>query len=215
MAHGYWQVRDQPVNIVIFASGNGSNAEVLVRWAIANPARVKVAGLLTDNPQAGVIQRAGRLQIPVRIVEKPSKSIAIQNPRAWHESAILDAISGWRPDWIFLAGYMRILSVDFLRRFQDPVTHRYRVVNIHPSILPDFPGMDAYRRTFESGVSEGGVTVHLVDEGVDTGPVLAQERFPRLSDDDLASFVTRGQSVEHRLYTDVLARIVENGGVFP
>ena len=146
-------------------------------------------------------------------MEKNSKGPCSINPRDQHEADILDAISGWQPEWIFLAGYMRILSANFLRSFQDPVTRRYRVVNIHPSLLPDFPGMDAYRRAFESGVPEGGVTVHLVDEGVDTGPVLAQESFPRMADDDLASFVTRGQSVEHRLYVDVLARIVDDGGV--
>lgn len=212
MAHGYWQVRDRIVNIVIFASGNGSNAEVLARWALGNPGRVNVAGLLTDNPQAGVIQRAGRLGIPVRIVERERQARNNAISRERHESAIVDAISDWQPDWIFLAGYMRILSARFLRRFKDPVTGHYRVVNIHPSILPDFPGVDAYRRAFESGVPEGGVTVHLVDEGVDTGPVLAQQRFPRMVDDDLSSFVARGQSIEHRLYVDVLSRIVENGG---
>jgi phosphoribosylglycinamide formyltransferase-1 len=176
---------------------------------------VNVAGLLTDNPQAGVIQRAGRLGIPVRVVERERQARNNAISRERHESAIVDAISDWQPDWIFLAGYMRILSALFLRRFKDPVTGHYRVVNIHPSILPDFPGVDAYRRAFEAGVRESGVTVHLVDEGVDTGTVLAQQRFPRLPEDDLPAFISRGQALEHRMYVEVLSRIAGNGGAVP
>lgn len=210
----------RPLKIVIFASGTGSNAEVLAQWGIDNPSRVIVAGLLTDNPQAGVIDKATAMNVPVKIVPRtglnsgsePSSGLGARMSRKAHETQILEAIAEWHPEWIFLAGYMRILSPDFLARFRCATTGRFRVVNIHPSILPEFPGMDAYRRAFDAGVSHGGVTVHQVDEGVDTGPILAQESFPRFPDDDFAAFHLRGQAVEHRLYTKVLADIAERRG---
>ena len=193
------------MKIVVFASGSGSNAEALARWALQNPSQVVVVGLLTDNPQAGVVQRAMDLKIPLKIVQKSDA----KNSRKYHEQKILQAIFDWQPDWIFLAGYMRILSKSFLENFMDHASGHSRVVNIHPSLLPEFPGVDAYRRAFDAGVSHGGITVHIVDEGMDTGPILAQERFPRLPDDDLGSFQSRGQAVEHRIYVQVLAGVAE------
>ncbi len=201
-----------PIKIVIFASGAGSNAEALVRWAVHNPSHVIVAGLLTDNPHAGVIDKAATMKIPIKIVPRNVRSALSKVSRKSHEQKILDAISEWHPDWIFLAGYMRILSAEFLAQFRCETSGRFRVVNIHPSILPEFPGLDAYRRAFEAGVSHSGVTVHQVDEGMDTGPVLAQERFPRFSEDDFRTFQMRGQALEHRLYTEVLAQIAESRG---
>ena len=207
----------KPLKIVIFASGNGGNAEALATWAQQNPSRVVVAGLLTDNPQAGVIDRAAKLKIPVKLVSRIN--VGGQNiSRERHEQQILIAIADWQPDWIFLAGYMRILSKSFLDNFRDDGRDHgrdhgqppCRVVNIHPSLLPQFPGVDAYRQAFDAGVSEGGITVHIVDEGVDTGPILAQERFPRFATDNLASFQLRGQAVEHRLYAEVLAQVSGN-----
>lgn len=206
-----------PLKIVIFASGNGGNAEALAVWALQNPSRAVVAGLLTDNPKAGVIDRAAKLKIPLKVVSRINvggKNIS----RESHERQILTAIADWRPDWIFLAGYMRILSKSFLDNFRDDGRDhgrdhgqpRCRVVNIHPSLLPQFPGVDAYRRAFDAGVCEGGITVHIVDEGVDTGAILAQERFPRFANDNLASFQLRGQAVEHRLYAKVLAQVSAN-----
>lgn len=220
MANGYRQVIHRPLKIVIFASGAGSNAEVLGRWAIDNPSRAIVAGLLTDNPQAGVIDKATTINIPVKVVPRVDphggsgvgSDLGPRISRKVHEKRILEAIAEWHPEWIFLAGYMRILSADFLARFRCETTGRFRVVNIHPSILPEFPGMDAYRRAFDAGVSHSGVTVHQVDEGVDTGPVLAQEPFPRYPDDDFRTFQMRGQAVEHRLYAEVLAHIADSGG---
>lgn len=202
-----------PLKIVIFASGNGGNAVALAAWALQNPSRVVVAGLLTDNPQAAVIDRGAKLKIPVKVVSRINAGG--QNiSRESHEQQILTAIADWRPDWIFLAGYMRILSKSFLDNFRgDGCDHGQppcRVVNIHPSLLPQFPGVNAYRRAFDAGVSEGGITVHIVDEGVDTGPILAQERFPRFANDNFASFRLRGQAVEHRLYAEVLAQVSGN-----
>jgi phosphoribosylglycinamide formyltransferase-1 len=106
-------------------------------------------------------------------------------------------------DFLVLAGYMRILSESFLRAYKDPRGF-YRIVNIHPSLLPSFPGKSAYEDAFNYGVKVSGITIHLVDEKVDHGYILAQEAFPRFDDDTLATFKARGLAVEHKLFPEVL-----------
>lgn len=193
------------MNMVIFASGNGSNAEVLAKWMISHPESVRLCGVLTDNPQAGVIRRMRGMNVEIAVVPKAKRSL--------HEVQMLEAISAWNPHWILLAGFMRVLTKKFLDRFRDPVSGHYRVINIHPSLLPHFPGLDACRRSYESGAGFGGVTVHLVDEGVDTGPILAQESYLQIAGEGFETFSARGQAVEHRLYINVLEQLVANQGV--
>lgn len=194
-----------PTKIAIFASGSGSNAEVLAKWAKLHADSVNLCGVLTDNPQAGVIARMNRIGVEVTIVTRKN--------RLQHEADILSVLSDWNPDWILLAGFMRILSPNFLQRFHDPVRGYYKIINIHPSALPDFPGLDACRRCFDAQSSHGGVTVHLVDEGVDTGRILAQETYPRIDGESFESFFSRGQALEHRMYLQVLKKLVHNQGV--
>ncbi|MEY4630114.1 MAG: hypothetical protein RIQ81_234 [Pseudomonadota bacterium] len=205
-------VMAKPMRAVILASGDGSNAEAIVLWARANPGRVEVRAILTDNPQAGVIQRAERLGIPCICICFPEKEMfpdGFMARKRAHENAVAQAVEDLGGEWLLLAGYMRILSGEFLSRFAHAPGGYYRVVNIHPSLLPEYPGKDALRRAFNDGAERSGITVHLVDEGVDSGPVVVQESFPRLPDDDFAAFAARGRQIEHRLFGQALAKLTD------
>lgn len=129
-----------------------------------------------------------------------NKSNTRTEDKAAHEAAIYEWMNSKNVDWVFLAGYMRILSADFIKKFHDPNLGVSRILNIHPSLLPSFPGKNAYEQAFQAGVKSSGVTVHFVDPGVDTGPPIIQESFPRFEQDTLEDFEKRGLEVEYRLY---------------
>jgi phosphoribosylglycinamide formyltransferase-1 len=197
----------------ILASGDGSNAEAIVRWSFDHADRLKVCGIFTDNPQAGVIARAKKLGVPVDCLPFPEKesdrdSFMLRKQR--HERSIAKTLQRNGVEWLLLAGYMRILSPAFLSDFSCNESGIYRVINIHPSLLPDFPGKDAMQRAFTAGVAQSGVTVHLVDEGIDTGTVLVQESFPRFRDDDFQTFSSRGKQLEHKLYVRALEYLTQS-----
>ncbi|MBZ0189469.1 MAG: phosphoribosylglycinamide formyltransferase, partial [Candidatus Obscuribacterales bacterium] len=164
--------------------------------------------VVSNDPQAQALKLAEQHGIPT--VDISHKTIK----RRDHEQKILDQLEQYQIDLVVLAGYMRVLSKHFLKAFEDPDGF-FKVVNIHPSLLPSFPGINAYRDAFEYGVKVSGVTVHLVDEKVDHGPILAQEPFPRFPDDNLEVFSARGLSVEHALYPAVLDQIAKNGIKLP
>lgn len=184
----------------ILASGNGSNAQALIEGALAQNARFEC--VITDNPNAGVIQRCEELNVECFVIERDST-------KQRHEKAVLRALRSADVNWLFLAGYMRILSESFLTNFQDQKNDRFNVVNIHPSLLPAYPGLDGYRRAFEDGIPKSGASVHFVDAGVDTGKIIAQSEFERLPNDDLEQFSARGLALEHKLYTDVFNKILK------
>ena len=189
----------------ILASGRGSNAANLVNFSRENGCnnRLNIVCLVTDNPESLVLERAEEWDLPCYCI--PHKGIE----RVRHEEKILKTLQFHNVDWVFLAGYKRILSGHFLAGFIEPKEKYPRVVNIHPSLLPDLPGLNAYQRAFEAGQDFSGVTVHLVDEGVDTGPIICQERFPRKKDDTLEDFTQRGLALEHRLYRKAVQLIID------
>jgi phosphoribosylglycinamide formyltransferase-1 len=115
---------------------------------------------------------------------------------------LADSVQRFQPEWVVCAGFMRILSGDFLQRFPG------RVINTHPSLLPQFPGAHAVADALAAGVTSTGVSVHFVDEGIDTGPVLAQEVVPVLPGDDLSSLHERIKQIERRQLVDVVAKLV-------
>jgi phosphoribosylglycinamide formyltransferase-1 len=122
--------------------------------------------------------------------------------RREHEAAIREILDPLRPDLICLAGYMRVLSPEFV------TAHPGRILNIHPSLLPKFPGLDVQRRAIEAGERESGCTVHLVDEGVDSGPVVVQRRVPILPGDDEASLSARILEQEHLAYPEAIRKVL-------
>ncbi len=186
----------------ILASGRGSNCEAILRASGEGRLHARVGLVLSDRPGAPVLDRAALHQVPARHLD-PGRRGARLTPGA--EEAYVRALREAGVEWVALAGFMRILGPVFLSAFPG------RVVNIHPSLLPAFPGLHAQRQAFEYGVKVAGCTVHLVDEGVDTGPVVAQRAVPVLDDDTPESLESRILEEEHRLYVEALNRLVSGG----
>ncbi|MBT3236387.1 MAG: phosphoribosylglycinamide formyltransferase [Bdellovibrionales bacterium] len=185
------------IKVAIMASGNGSNAENIIRVALQYPTQLKVVVVISDRPQAFVHTRAQELGVPSYTVER-------LKDRLQHEEEILALLSKLQVEWLCLAGYMRILSGTFLQHFYDLKLQAFRVANIHPSLLPAFPGLNGYQQAFKAQVAQAGVTLHLVDQGVDTGPILRQLSFDRAPDDDLTSFQQRGMELEYQAYQEFI-----------
>lgn len=184
------------LNIAIFASGNGSNFEAIVSACREGTIHALPALCVCDLPGAPVIERAQRLGIPLAMVSPrdfPDKSA--------FENHILSLLAEYGIDLICLAGYMRIVGAPILNRY------RGRILNIHPSLLPDYKGAHAIRDAFEAGESRFGVTVHHVVEEVDEGKIIAQEAF-NFKGDNIEQLETRIHSVEHTLYPRVISDII-------
>ncbi len=176
--------------VVVLASGNGSNFEALVRRARATHYPISFPLLITDNPEARAIERAKRLGVPYRVIKDPG-------------TPTVEAIKSiGRVDAVVLAGYMRILPPETVEAF------RGKILNIHPSLLPAFKGRDAIRRAWSSGTKFTGVTVHIVTEKVDAGPILTQRVVPLFREESLESLEKRIHQVEHALYFDTLVKFL-------
>lgn len=192
-----------PIKLAILVSGRGSNLKAILSQIQEKGLDATVEVVISNEPEAPALQIARDFSVPAMAV--PSAGIS----RSGHEQALLSGLSHYTIDYVVLAGYMRILSVQFLSHFKHHLGF-YRVINIHPSLLPAFPGKSAYEDAFAYGVKLSGITIHLVDEKVDHGLILAQEAFPRLAEDTLEAFKARGLAVEHKLYPKVLQQIADN-----
>lgn len=187
-----------PARLVVLASGTGSLLASLLRTASGEyPGRVVAVGVDRDCPAVDVAKAADVPVFCVRLSDHPDRG-------AW-DVAITEATAAYQPDLIVSAGFMKILGPRFLSCFMG------RVLNTHPAFLPAFPGPHAVPATLEYGVKVTGCTVHLVDAGTDTGPVLAQAVVPVLDDDDEASLHERIKVVERRLLAEVIADVATRG----
>lgn len=157
--------------------------------------------VVSNRAEVKGVARAKRLGVPVEVVEQVNDGH--RRSRAEHEEEILHRLEQYDVELIVLSGYMRLLSPTFLAAWQG------RVVNIHPSLLPHFPGAHAHRDVLVSGTTVSGCTVHLVDEGMDTGAIIAQRIVPVFEEDDEATLSDRVKVEEHRLYPEVLTMIAE------
>jgi len=190
-------------NIAILASGNGSNAVNLIEHA--RSLNHEICLIITDNSNAGIIDKCKSLNtkcIVIPFIKGTSKSE--------HEEKIINELKAHDVNWILLAGYMKILSKEFLNIFYNNGTKVNNVINIHPSLLPSFPGRTGYEDAFKANVSESGITIHYVDSGIDTGPIIIQRSFPRFKTDSLQEFKARGLKIEHDIYKIVLENIIKN-----
>lgn len=187
-----------PARVVVLASGTGSLLQSLLDAAVGDyPARIVAVGVDRDCRAVQIAQGAGLPTYCVRLGDHPDRP-------AW-DTAIADATELHRPDLIVSAGFMKILGPEFLSRFIG------RVVNTHPALLPSFPGAHAVPDALTYGVKVTGCTVHLVDAGMDTGPILAQEAVDVLDGDDEETLHERIKVVERRLLVDVLAAVANRG----
>lgn len=178
--------------IAIMASGQGTNAKALIEYMRSREALGKVVCLISDKESAPALTIARDLGIPTFFIPP-------QN-----EQQLLEKFSELGVNILCLAGYMKILSGKVLNYFNDAKLGSARVLNIHPSLLPDYPGLHAFARAFNDGIEKSGVSVHLVTPDLDAGPLLAQAEFSRLPTDDLLTFTARGQAIEHDLYPKTL-----------
>lgn len=185
------------VSVGVLASGAGSNLEALAR-ADLTPGRL--TRVVVNNPRAGAVAAAGAAGIPVTVVDHRAFT-----SREAFDRRIAEVLRADDVQWVVFAGFMRIVTPALLDAFPG------RVVNIHPSLLPAFPGVDAQRQAFEAGVRVAGCTVHLVDSGVDTGPIIAQTAVPVRDDDDLDRLRARILRAEHALLPRVVRALCAGG----
>ena len=194
----------EPLRVAVLASGGGSNLQALLdAQTSTSPWRVVLAVVNVEGAPA--IERARARAIDVCVIPH------VGRPRAEHEADVLVALRRAAVDLVVLAGYMRVLTEGFVAAFPR------RIVNVHPALLPSFPGLHGARQALEHGCRVTGCTVHLVDAGVDTGPILAQAAVAIDDDDDEHSLQGRIQQQEHRLLPRVVqayaeGRVVERGG---
>lgn len=185
------------MRVAILASGNGSNFEALAHQFQAGLLPGELIFVFSDHHNAYVLERARRLNVCAFSFEV--KEFA---NKAAYEKALLQLLQEQEIDLIVLAGYMRIIGQTLLSHFSN------RILNIHPSLLPSFPGLHGIKDAYEYGVKVTGVTVHLVDDGVDTGPIIAQEPVMILPEDSLESLEEKIHQTEHRLYPKVLRDVL-------
>jgi formyltetrahydrofolate-dependent phosphoribosylglycinamide formyltransferase len=181
---------------VIFISGGGSNMAALIAAAREPGYPVEFVAVIADHKEAGGLAKAAAQGIRTAAFERRDFA-----SKADHERAILDLLADIKPDLICLAGYMRLLSADFI------AAYRQRIVNIHPSLLPLFPGLHTHQRALDAGMKVAGCSVHYVTEGVDEGPIIAQAAVPVLDGDTAESLTARVLTAEHRLYREAVRKV--------
>jgi phosphoribosylglycinamide formyltransferase-1 len=181
----------------VLVSGRGSNLQALLDAAQRGQLGGEIAVVVSNVEDALGLERARRAGIPAVFRDHRGKK------REAFDAEIVDILRAHHVDVVCLAGFMRLLSAVFVRAFPG------RVVNVHPALLPAFPGLDAQRQAWEHGAKVSGATVHLVDEGLDSGPILAQEAVPVLSGDTVETLAARILEAEHRLYPRAVRLLLE------
>ena len=192
--------------VVVLISGGGSNMMALVAAAKAADYPAEIVGVISDKAEAGGLAKAAAEGIATFAF--PRKDYASKEA---HEAAIFSALDELSPDILCLAGYMRLLTATFIQRYEG------RMLNIHPSLLPLFPGLHTHQRAIDAGMRIAGCTVHFVTEGMDEGPVIGQAAVPVLSGDTAESLAARVLTVEHQIYPQALwlfaeGRVTMEGG---
>ena len=198
---GLYQKRvsgEQKYRLGVLGSGKGSNFVAIADACAAGVVPAEIALVVSDLAEAGILDRARERGLAARHIP-PGKFRTKLDDTA--EAEYLKALRDAGVDLVVLAGFMRILKGEFLRVFAG------RVINIHPSLLPSFPGLEAWKQALDYGVKVTGVTVHIVDQGIDTGPILAQRMVPVLPGDTPATLHARIQEAEHALYPQVVAAL--------
>ncbi|MFZ9936217.1 MAG: phosphoribosylglycinamide formyltransferase [Luteolibacter sp.] len=188
----------------ILGSGSGSNLQAILDAIASGTLDTRIALVLSDNPDAYILERARSHGIESGVID--CRGFRTKFPdEAQRETASRLKAAG--VELVCLAGFMRMVKRPLLEAFPG------RIINIHPALLPAFPGLEAWKQALDAGVPETGATVHYVDEGMDTGPVILQEKVPVLPDDTAASLHARIQQVEHRIYPAAIRLVIARGAV--
>ena len=188
---------EDPLRLAVLISGGGSGLASLLKFQEKEPRSHRTVLVLADSQDAGGLEHGRKLGIESKGIPVPSE-LPISARRLAHEEMVERTLPSVDAELVVLSGYMRILTPSFVGKWKG------RIINVHPSLLPDFPGAHAHRDVLSSGVTMTGCTVHLVDEGVDSGPILAQREVPVMPDDDESSLQERVKLVEHVLYPEVI-----------
>jgi phosphoribosylglycinamide formyltransferase-1 len=186
---------NRKTRLAVFVSGSGSNLQAIIDAQISS---TEFAVVLSNNPDAYAIERAKKHNIPVEVINHRDFC-----SREEFEKEMFGRLEPYKIDLIALAGFMRILSPLFIRAYKN------RIMNLHPAILPSFPGTNAARQALDYGVKFTGCTVHFVDEGVDTGPIILQAVIPIYDTDNEDSLLERIQIEEHRIYPEAVRLFAE------
>ncbi len=183
---------DRPLRLAVLISGRGSNLQALAQAVADGRLNAQIVAVGCDRADAGGLRIAAEYAIPV--VLRPRRDFPT---RASFEAALFDQLAAYSPDWLVLAGFMRVLSAETVLRWSN------RMINLHPSLLPLYPGLDTHARALAAGDAEHGASVHLVTPELDSGPVLAQVRLPIEGADDAERLAARLRPLEHRLLVAV------------
>ncbi|WP_273760137.1 phosphoribosylglycinamide formyltransferase [Bartonella sp. ML70XJBT.G] len=184
--------------IVVFISGNGSNMVALANACKQKEYPAEIVAIICDNPHAAGIEKACHHNLPVHVVDRKSYPT-----KEAHEEAIFTVLAQHQPDLLCFAGYMRLISSRFVKLYEG------RILNIHPSLLPSFKGLNTHERVLQAGVKISGCTIHLVTEDMDAGKILAQAAVPVFLSDTIESLAQRVLKAEHILYPLALKNFIE------
>jgi len=182
----------------VLGSGKGSNFVAIANAIAAGKVPAEITIVLSDVESAGILEQARQRNLPARFIAPGKFRTKLEEDA---ERAYVTALQDANVDLIVLAGFMRVLKGDFLRAFEG------RIVNVHPSLLPSFPGLEAWKQALDYGVKVTGCTVHFVDAGVDSGAIIGQQTVPVLDDDTGATLHARIHAAEHELYPKCVAAI--------
>lgn len=188
------------VKLAVFASGTGTNFQALNDAILQRNLNAEIVRLIVDKSTAGALNLAKLFGIPATAIKYSNYETKTEA-----EQVIINQLETDQVDGILLAGYMRILTPKLIDAYSG------KIINLHPAMLPKFPGRHSILDAFEAGVSETGVTVHFVDNGIDTGEIIAQEAVPILVNDTIDLLETRIHNVEHVLYPNTLAKLIDEG----
>ena len=185
----------------VLGSGSGTNFQALLDAIDDGRLRARVAMVLSDNPDALILERARNRGVPTQVIDCGGHARWFP---ASEQARVAEVLTEAGVDYVCLAGFMRLVKRPLLDAFPG------RILNIHPSLLPAFPGLESWKQALAAGVDETGCTVHLVDDGMDTGPIIIQERVPVLPGDTPESLHARIQQVEHRLYPAAISLLARS-----
>ena len=190
----------QTKRIVVLISGSGSNLQSIIDACKTGFIDAQIVGVISNQPKAYGLTRATDEHIPNRVIDAKALNVS----RDEYDMVLREKIDEFMPDLVVLAGFMRILSAEFVSQYEG------RLLNIHPSLLPKYKGLHTHQRAIDAGDKEHGVSVHFVTAELDGGPVVLQAKVPVFSDDNTDTLATRVQQQEHQIYPLVVKWFIEN-----